>query len=86
MSTIYCIMVRRDEVRTIKDCKVIPGECRNTAPTDSDGNECRDDKEAKTAYQTTANEMAEPREGRVQTNMSTKRTRNTSVCYTRNEL
>ena len=27
MSTIDYIMVRRDEIRTIKDCKVIPGEC-----------------------------------------------------------
>ena len=26
MSTIDYIMVRRDEIRTIKDCKVIPGE------------------------------------------------------------
>ena len=27
MSTIDYIMVRRDEIRTIKDCKVIPAEC-----------------------------------------------------------
>ena len=27
MSTIDYIMVRRDEIRTIKDGKVIPGEC-----------------------------------------------------------
>ena len=27
MSTIDYIMVRRDEIRNIKDCKVIPGEC-----------------------------------------------------------
>ena len=27
MSTIDYIMVRRDEIRTIKHCKVIPGEC-----------------------------------------------------------
>ena len=27
MSTIDYIMVRRDEIRTIEDCKVIPGEC-----------------------------------------------------------
>ena len=27
MSTIYYITVRRDAIRTIKDCKVIPGEC-----------------------------------------------------------
>ena len=39
--------------------------CRTTAPTGSDGNECGDDKEAKSAYQTTENEMVEPREGRV---------------------
>ena len=39
--------------------------CRTTTPTASDGNECGDDKEAKTAYQTTENEMVEPREGRV---------------------
>ena len=34
--------------------------CRNTAPTGSDGNEYRDDKEAKTACQTVENEVAEP--------------------------
>ena len=27
MSTIDNIMVRREEIRSIKDCKVIPGEC-----------------------------------------------------------
>ena len=64
----------------------MPGVCRNTASTCSDGNECRDDKETKTTHQTTENEMAELREGRVQTNISTKSTTNTGVCYTRNEL
>ena len=27
MSTIDYIMMRRDEIRTIKDCRAIPGEC-----------------------------------------------------------
>ena len=27
MSTIDYVMVRRDEIRNINDCKVIPGEC-----------------------------------------------------------
>ena len=81
-------MVRRDEIRTINDCKVIPGECVATQHrlVVMEMNVEMTFKEAKTAYQTAENEMAEPREGRVQTNISTKSTRNTGICYTRNEL
>ena len=84
MSTIDYIIVRRDEIRSIKDCKVIPGECvathhrlvvmaMNVVMTRKPRRRIKQQK-------------TEPREGRVQFNMSTKSTGNTGVCYTRNEL
>ena len=65
MSPIDYIMVRRDDIRTIKDCKVIPGECVAT-------------QHRLVVMEMNVEMTRKPREGRVQTNISTKSTRNTA--------